>query len=484
MPFFPGTGGPGRRHYEALELEPTATPEEIKRAYRRLALQHHPDKGGSPEKFKEISTAHTILSDPDKRQIYDQYGEEGLNILESGMFGEEGSEILPFILKPHFRGIVFLLALLSVCIIVLVPIFIVIRTDGAVHWSWGAVFTPIWILLAVYNSLTIALIYIGKNPNKLNPIRFAVQSILLTIFFAFICARLDGRTTWDAAAYLAPLYAIELLNTTKLFPKSTKQSFINEAQGGEGTEKRSFLGAGYVGFIFRIWFWWLHRVWFLIFLTVQLDNNDWSWWIVAIPILTATVFGYALKIADDRVEANSKKYAQPEEEEEAKGGNFMTSALFCVLGSLLIIFLGLLVTHLDRDRFSVAVVFIPIFIVLGLVLCCCICCVPCICCMMGGDTPLGGEENGPQSPRMPDFFGNRQRLLMDSPSPSSSSSSSSPSVIVPMPHSSSSSSSSSSSRVDSVSIVIPPESSSSSSSIPPSLSSDTPIILSPPSSAN
>lgn len=314
--------------------------------------------------MKEISTAYNILSDPDKKQIYDQYGEEGLNILESGMFGEEGAEILPFLLKPHFRGIVYLLALLLVCIIVLVPVFIVIRTDGAVHWSWGAVFVPLWILLALYNTFTVALIFIGKNPKKLNSIKFALQSILITLFFAFICARLDGATSWHPAAYLAPLYAFELLNTIKLVPKSGSASFINEAQGGEGTEKRSYLGLGYIGYLIRIWFWWVHRVWFLIFLTVKLDNNGWSWWIPAIPILTATVFGFILKIADDRAEANSHRYAEPEDE-ESKGGKLMTSALFCILGSLLIIFLGLLATHLDQGKYSVAVVFIPVFIILG-----------------------------------------------------------------------------------------------------------------------
>lgn len=306
------------------------------------------------------------MSDPQKKEIYDQYGEEGLSILESGMFGEEGSVVLPFIMKPHYRGMVFLVALLLVCIIVLVPIFIVLKTDNAVHWNWGAVFVPIWILLALFNFFAIALIFIGNNTNKLNSIKFALQSVFFTLFFAFLCARLDDTTSWDPAAYLSPLYAIEALNIFKLVKKSKKECYMSEAQGGEGEEKRSYLGAGYGGYLFRVWFWWGHRIWFLIFLTVQLHYDDWSWWIPAIPLLTAICFGFIFKIADDKV-ANDRESgeARGEEEEGAKGMATITTIFACILGSLAIISLALLATHLDNGKYTIAVVLIPLFIVLG-----------------------------------------------------------------------------------------------------------------------
>jgi DnaJ-class molecular chaperone len=58
-------------HYDTLGLHKGATPDEIKKAYRKLASQHHPDKGGDTAKFQEIQTAYDTLSDPDKRQQYD-----------------------------------------------------------------------------------------------------------------------------------------------------------------------------------------------------------------------------------------------------------------------------------------------------------------------------------------------------------------------------------------------------------------------------
>lgn len=73
----------GRDYYGILGVSKTATEEEIKKAYKKLALKWHPDrninnKKESEEKFKEISEAYEVLIDKQKREIFDVYGEEGL----------------------------------------------------------------------------------------------------------------------------------------------------------------------------------------------------------------------------------------------------------------------------------------------------------------------------------------------------------------------------------------------------------------------
>lgn len=72
------------KYYEILGVSKNATPDELKKAYRVAALKNHPDKGGDPEKFKELSQAYDVLSDPEKRDVYDQYGEDAL---KEGMGG-------------------------------------------------------------------------------------------------------------------------------------------------------------------------------------------------------------------------------------------------------------------------------------------------------------------------------------------------------------------------------------------------------------
>jgi len=89
-----GMGGPREdvdtsKLYETLEVDKDADAKEIKKAYRRLSRQHHPDKGGDEHKFKEINAAYEILSDPEKREKYDRYGLEGVNDEGGGGGGED-----------------------------------------------------------------------------------------------------------------------------------------------------------------------------------------------------------------------------------------------------------------------------------------------------------------------------------------------------------------------------------------------------------
>lgn len=79
-----------RDYYEVLEVPKTATADEIKKAYRKKAIQYHPDKNpgdkAAEEKFKEAAEAYEVLSNPEKRQRYDQFGHAGV----SGAAGNGG----------------------------------------------------------------------------------------------------------------------------------------------------------------------------------------------------------------------------------------------------------------------------------------------------------------------------------------------------------------------------------------------------------
>ncbi|MGM0440388.1 MAG: molecular chaperone DnaJ [Chlamydiota bacterium] len=94
-------------YYEVLGVSREATPEEIKKAYRKKALKYHPDKNPDDatvaDKFKEISEAYEVLSNSDKRQLYDRYGKDGLDGAGMGPGGGAGFESMDDALRT-FMG--------------------------------------------------------------------------------------------------------------------------------------------------------------------------------------------------------------------------------------------------------------------------------------------------------------------------------------------------------------------------------------------
>ncbi|KAF8582209.1 hypothetical protein K439DRAFT_1413545 [Ramaria rubella] len=80
------------KYYDLLEVSPDANESDLKKAYRKKALRLHPDKGGDPELFKEVTHAYEILSDSQKRSIYDSRGEAGLSE-QGGMGGMDPQDL-------------------------------------------------------------------------------------------------------------------------------------------------------------------------------------------------------------------------------------------------------------------------------------------------------------------------------------------------------------------------------------------------------
>src|SRR5260370_577474 len=90
-----------RDYYTTLGVNRDASDEDIKKAYRKLAMKHHPDRNpdkGSEEKFKEAKEAYEVLTDARKRQAYDQFGHAGVD--PSAGFGAAGARLAGLFFDP------------------------------------------------------------------------------------------------------------------------------------------------------------------------------------------------------------------------------------------------------------------------------------------------------------------------------------------------------------------------------------------------
>ncbi|KAJ2889614.1 hypothetical protein IWW38_004602, partial [Coemansia aciculifera] len=121
--------------YTVLGVDQRATAVELKRAYRRLALQHHPDRNpgaaANGSDFVRIQYAYDVLSDERKRRIYDRYGEMGVQ-----MAGRVGGDLLDPKVSNMLSGFAFVSSLVAVLFVVFFA-FLAQRVDRKVNWPYS-----------------------------------------------------------------------------------------------------------------------------------------------------------------------------------------------------------------------------------------------------------------------------------------------------------------------------------------------------------
>lgn len=159
-------------YYDILEVQPDATFDDIRKAYKRQALKYHPDKNqGVPdaeEKFTRIKEAYDVLSDPKKRQWFDLVGKEGIEATNnpSNMSPDVFSRIVTNLPSGFRWGI-----LLILVVLLFAPLYFIMtlcyKIDGRLSWRWLYVFVPLYpldILIVIFDALSIpSLIAIRKS---------------------------------------------------------------------------------------------------------------------------------------------------------------------------------------------------------------------------------------------------------------------------------------------------------------------------------
>ncbi|KAF0699225.1 Aste57867_10190 [Aphanomyces stellatus] len=376
------------KYYDLMGVAPEATPEELKKAYRKKALQLHPDKrGNTPEAQDEFTTmkqAYDVLSDPRQREIYDQTGEDGLKMVNG--FGEMGAEEMMAAavgaLSSMGAGMKCLLLFgvsFACALVLIIPIFWCLRVDHTVGWSWVNVFIPMWILDAFYLCFTCCAVASkdgpaeddegGELPRPTTFARVLGKSLLLlkTLLFVacqiFIAMKLQASVTWTCVAVLGPYFALEfILLVEKLIVGA---SLMKLATPDEPTPP------GLLAAVCTSCFQNILRLIFGILVGLKVDESiTCSWWLVFLPVWIHVAHNLVATVQNMLLAARLS--GEPDAKANVGGIACMVVGYAIFLSPFVI-----LAARLEAT-FSSMYILLPWFILAGsfvLLLWCCLCCV-------------------------------------------------------------------------------------------------------------
>jgi len=354
-------------YYDLLEVPQTATESELKRAYHRLALQYHPDKAGPEglETFKRIREAYDVLQDPNRRRLYDLYGEQGLRMLDNDMM----SALHPFLLNPAQALCAFACFGTALLLFMLFPILVVVQVDLRMGWNWFAVCAPAFLaeVLAIGITATGCLLQDPETGERGCSCPSATRVLAVSAFNVLLCFKLQGYSM-PAWYVCIPLILTESIALVQL-PFRVSRDAYQKAKAERDLESQQMPEFAvpesqetYSSFVTRRVVGTLWHVGLVALSALKVSGIAPMPWAVAfLPVWLMLLHSVVSGFLDIR---RVSEDSPPE-----------LCCHTCVLltgAGIVTLFLWLLVSRLEHgdEGPKLWVVFIPIFVFLALVLCC------------------------------------------------------------------------------------------------------------------
>jgi hypothetical protein len=340
-----GGGGVGEEYlnfYQILGIERDASPDEIKRAYKRKSLQMHPDKlaqrgesatAETQARFTRMMEAYECLSDPHKRETYNAIGEKGMKWLDEPM-SMNPQELAENFTKASIldRSKIFAIFVAIAVVVLALPVVVCLHVDGVFgnDASWMATLVPLWIgnlFVLFYHSRVIMMPNLQKpdnvlpeewvDPFPMNQRIFSLARFLLVLSFELLVAlKLDDILEWKWAVVFTPLFlwestilykkwplarlriiTIEELETElersflDLMPEEKvsigkKYSVVSSTSGPDFQAAHKLRARARQDLTKS-----LYRSLFVIVLVIQIDTTvDLNWWLIFLPFWIMTFF--------------------------------------------------------------------------------------------------------------------------------------------------------------------------------------------------